>query len=462
MSLLGGRLTRVTSEMRTPDTTTRGEPPRFVPGADAVVEGILWVYPEERFDPLRSDALIGRAEDCDLRLTGSGVSRRHARIEREGPLWVLRDLESRNGTFVNARARPRAPLSEQDTLRVGDWVGVVCHLPSIEAASEGLFRTLGEELVLSAPTLAALNGLERLSRSDVSLVIQGETGTGKEVLARAIHRLSGRSGPLVAINCAAIPESLVEAALFGHKKGAFTGAVASELGHIASAAGGTVFLDEIVELPLAAQSKLLRALEERTITPVGSSQALKVDFRLLASAQEPLESLVDAGAFRADLYARLNGAELRLPPLRQRRQEVLRLLRRSLGPGDDASSEFDSHLIEALCRYDWPYNVRELCQLARLFRASGQSSFGLKDLPRRFLEPRRAADAPSRSVGHDEKSAPPSQSASWLTRHATELARLRDALRGCKGNVSEAARLAGIPRHLARRLLAAEAGLSGR
>ncbi len=421
-----------------------------------MMDGIFWVAPEERFDELRPLASVGRAEDCSFRLSGSGVSRLHCRIEKEGPLWLLRDLESRNGTFVNGQNRALSPLCLQDTIRVGDWVGVACRVPRSLEPRGALFESLSPDLILSAPTAHRLSSLSSLAKSDLSIILQGETGTGKEVLARAIHQLSGRSGALVAINCAAIPEALLEAELFGHKKGAFTGAVDAGKGHVASAAQGTLFLDEIVELPLSLQSKLLRVLEERTVTPVGDTRAIKVDFRLIASSQEPLEGLVAAGELRADLYARLNGAELSLPPLRQRRQEVVRLLRHAMAAKYATPPHLESRLVERLCGYEWPYNVRELCQLGRLLCASGQPSFGLKDLPQRFLDaPQTAAES---TPGPVAQSLTPTRRKSWLSRHAGELDRLKQALHACNGNVSEAARAAGIPRHRARRLLAAAAG----
>lgn len=420
----------------------------------AELEGIFWVSPEERFDPLRAGAVLGRSDDCAIRIAGSGVSRSHARIERDGPLWLLRDLDSRNGTFVNGQKRALSPLSPQDTLRVGDWVGVVCRLPKSEEEPGALFELLTPDLVLSLPTLAQLPALARLASSDISIIIEGETGTGKEVVARAIHQMSGRRGALVAVNCAAIPSALAEAELFGHKKGAFTGAVESARGHIASAAGGTLFLDEVVDLPLAVQSKLLRVLEARAVTPVGTSQPIEVDFRLITASQEPLEALVAAGEFRADLYARLNGAELELPPLRARRQEVFRLLCHSMQRAPGAAPSFDSRMIERLCTYAWPYNVRELCQLGRLLRASGQASFALQDLPQRFLDP--APEGEASMTGQVAGGLLSSRRDAWLSRHAAELDRLKQALHACHGNVSEAARRAGIPRHRARRLLAAD------
>jgi DNA-binding NtrC family response regulator len=191
-----------------------------------------------------------------------------------------------------------------------------------------------------------------------------------------------------------------------------------------------------------------------------------VDFRLIAASQEPLEELVRSGDFRADLYARLNGTELRLPPLRERRQEVFRLVREALQQSLGSLPEFQPSLVERLCLYAWPYNVRELCQLVRLLCISSKAVFSVEDLPQRFLEPSfleasslqagrveaLASEAPSTEPG-------PSHRQAWLARYASELDRLKQALQQCNGNLSEAARATAIPRHRARRLLAAEAAL---
>jgi DNA-binding NtrC family response regulator len=279
------------------------------------------------------------------------------------------------------------------------------------------------------------------------------------VLARAIHQHSGRRGPFVAINCAAIPDGLAEAELFGYKKGAFTGAAEASRGRIATAHTGTLFLDEIVELSPAVQSKLLRVLEERSVTPLGTTESLPVDFRLIAASQEPLEKLVQSGDFRADLYARLNGAELRLPALRERRQEVYRLLRAELQRTLGGQPAFQPGAVERLCSYAWPYNVRELCQLARLLSISGKAVFSAQDLPQRLLERLPGDVVISGSLEGGAAGTSP-QRESWLARYSVELGQLKQALQQCNGNLSEAARATAIPRHRARRLLAAEAALS--
>jgi DNA-binding NtrC family response regulator len=415
--------------------------------------GILWLTPEERFHELTPNVTIGRAPECELCLEGPSVSRRHARIEKGGPLWMLRDLESKNGIFVNAQRRELTPIAPQDTLRIGEWVGVACVVPRSAVETGRYFEELSPGIWVSAATMARLGQFRSLARGQVPLIIVGETGTGKEVLARALHAESGRSGPLVAVNCAAIPEGLAEAELFGHNKGAFTGAVRNALGHIAAAHQGTLLLDEVIELSPAIQSKLLRAIEERAVTPLGTSQPVATDFRLIAASQAPLSELVEAGEFRGDLYARLNGATLELPALRQRREEVLRLLVGSMARELGQAPRFDRRCAERLCAHDWPYNVRELVQLARLLASNPRTEYEIEDLPAPLREP----PPPSSEAQSPGKVSPRRQS--WLMRNASELERLKAALEACEGNVYRAALTAGIPRHRARRLLAAEAEL---
>lgn len=441
----------------TRDEPTRTESSQPERPAEPHVFGILWVSPEERFHELLPKATFGRSLECTLPLEGPSVSRQHARVEKGGPLWMLRDLDSKNGLYVNAERREFTPIAAQDTIRLGEWVGVACWMPKAAAASGELFVEPVAGMLLSAPTRSRLGDFASVARRDLPIVVRGQTGTGKEVLARALHLQSGRSGPLIAVNCAAIPEALAEAELFGHHKGAFTGAVRTAPGHIASAHQGTLFLDEVVELSPALQSKLLRALEERAVTPVGSSQAVAVDFRLIAAAQEPLEARVSAGSFRGDLYARLSGAELELPPLAERRQEVMRLLRHALERELGFAPHFDRLFVERVCSYRWPYNVRELYQLARLLAASPAVDLGIERLPRRFYDVTVAVDQPEELLGRAR--APSARRQAWLERNSGELGRLKQALDQCGGNVYQAALNAGIPRHRARRLLAAEADL---
>lgn len=212
--------------------------------------------------------------------------------------------------------------------------------------------------------------VRQVARTNFSVILQGETGTGKEILARAIHSQSlRREGPFVAVDCGAIPEPLLESELFGYEKGAFTGAQRRKEGHFALASGGTLFLDEITNLPPASQYKLLRVLQERLVLPVGATRPIKVDFRVIAATNVPLEAEVKAGRFRQDLYHRLNEFTITIPPLRERKEDILHLAKRFV---DETAMELKKRIrglseeaVERLMSYPWPGNVRELRNVIR-------------------------------------------------------------------------------------------------
>lgn len=429
-------------------TRTYGEgPAEFAPQH---LFGIEWLVPVGRFDPIEHGAIVGRAEGCDVQLQSDEVSRQHARFVRGAVGWQLSDCGSKNGSWLNGVRVSGAELHVQDVLRIGDWVGIVDSVPPSAVAAVPRMVRLSSGILLSPATLDALPSFRILSSPDLAVAIYGETGTGKEGLARAIHQSSGRLGPLVAVNCATLPEGMAESLLFGHLKGAFTGAHQSREGYIRSAHGGTLLLDEIADLPLTVQAKLLRVLEQHHVTPLGASTSVPVDFRVIVACQEPLSELVEQGSIRADLYARVNTVELCLPPLRQRRQEVKPLLDEFLAARGRVPA-LDSRAVEALCVYNWPYNVRELQQVAALLSAEGTPQVGVDDLPQRF---RRHA-AGSIESAREVIAEPSARRHAWLMRHARELEQLRVALEKHGGNVSAAALDAGVPRHRARRLLAA-------
>ncbi|WP_062230115.1 sigma-54-dependent Fis family transcriptional regulator [Aureimonas sp. N4] len=272
----------------------------------------------------------------------------------------------------------------------------------------------------------------RLARAPLSILLQGETGTGKEVLARAIHRSRGDAKPFVALNCAALPESLIEAELFGHAPSAFTGASAKgRPGLIEAANGGTLFLDEIGDMPLSLQSRLLRVLSEREIVPVGALKPISLDIRVMSASHRDLGALVRQGAFREDLFYRLNAATLRLPPLRER-QDLGWLIER-LGGG----AKLDPAARAALLRHVWPGNVRELRNALELGAALAEDgTIRLADLPEALGE----AQPQPWSVPSLASDAPPAQS------EAEDAETLRALLLACRWNVSEAARRLGCDR----------------
>jgi len=280
--------------------------------------------------------------------------------------------------------------------------------------------------------------IRRVAPSEATVLVEGESGTGKELVARAIHELSERaSGPFVAVNCAAIPHDLLESELFGHRRGAFTGAVRDRVGKFEQAHGGTLFLDEVGELPLDLQPKLLRALQEREVEPVGG-EARSVDVRLVAATNRSLEKAMREGAFREDLYYRLAVVPVSLPPLRQRREDIPVLLRHFLAVHDADGIEITDALLGKLTAYAWPGNVRELQNvIERLLVMRSGNRLEASDLPETLL-----TDSPqssSRVVNLPPGGYP-------LARLEDEV--VREALQRCDWNQTRAAAFLDIPRHV--------------
>jgi transcriptional regulator with GAF, ATPase, and Fis domain len=308
---------------------------------------------------LTERTLVGSAEDARLVVRDPTVSRLHAEFTpRADGLWI-RDLRSRNGTFVGGVYIVEARVSAERQLRVGSVTLDIA--PAEQAAPAPLWDsdTFGPLLGRSPIMRKLFATLARVSPTDYSVLIQGETGTGKELVARAIHDSSGRrSGPFVIVDCAAIPENLFESQLFGHVRGAFTGALQARMGDVESANGGTLFLDEIGELPASMQPKLLRMLESRTVRRVGETQPRPVDVRIVSATHRDLVAMVTEGAFREDLYFRLASVPVTVPPLRDRIEDVELLAQRFLprASGGVLSAEVGAELAARR----WPGNVREL------------------------------------------------------------------------------------------------------
>jgi DNA-binding NtrC family response regulator len=391
---------------------------------------------------------LGRGADAELRIESGGVSRHHAELVRQGPVFSLRDLGSRNGTFVNGRRVRHAALSEGDVLRLGDAVGVVSRVDPARSKEPPL------ELAgaLFGPDVADLLAqLRLLAPSDLPVAVVGETGVGKESVARALHLLSGREGPFHAVNCAALPTALAEAELFGHRKGAFSGAETAGLGHLRAAQGGTLLLDELADLALPVQAKLLRVLQEKQVIPLGETRPIPLDVRIVGACQQPLDVLVNGKRLRQDLAARLGGATLELAPLRLRRSDTgffFGYFLRKLSGG--RPPRVDPKLLERLLLYAWPNNVRELSLLTqRLLVVHGQEPI-LKQamLPQAFGRSEAHPSTPpgSEADGGEALSTPED-------RNQHDLRLLREALAACDGNVSRAAVKAGISRQRAYRLM---------
>ena len=316
----------------------------------------------------------------------------------------------------------------------------------------GLEAAGGAGLVGNSPAIRALfDTLVRVAPSNSSVLIQGESGTGKELIAQAVHRLSRRAlGPLVAVNCAAIPEQLLESELFGHVKGAFTGASQSRQGRFKLADGGTIFLDEIGEMPLSLQGKLLRVLQERAVEPVGGSKPDPVDFRLIAATNRDLEAAVAKGTFRSDLFYRLNVVPLLVPPLRERRGDVPLLAAHFLlrhNTGKERPLRFSAEAVDALERHGWPGNVRELENLVeRLAVLKGEGEIGVADLPGPIRNARSAPPTAAASPSEIPTALPPEGVDLYKVLADLEDRLIREALERSGGNKNRAAKILGLNR----------------
>jgi transcriptional regulator of acetoin/glycerol metabolism len=424
--------------------------PEFV---GTLVEGIAAFGADGRVVALNRSAQFQlNLSDADLRrhslgsLFGCSVARLMEKL-RSTPSGMV-TLSLHNGAKVVARA---------------DW-----RVSRTPAASR-THRTEARGAV--PPSLAQLNCgdpavakmVEKISKvlnHEIPLVILGETGTGKEVWARAIHDASARRGEaFVAVDCASIPESLIESELFGYEDGAFTGARKKGcIGKIAQSSGGTLFLDEIGDMPVSLQTRLLRVLQERVVTPLGSTRSVPLDLRVIAATHRNLRELITAGQFRQDLYYRLNGLSLRLPALRER-SDLARLIDEILGacaPG--AVPRLDAGLMEAFKSYAWPGNIRQLTSVLRTacLMASDGEAIGPQHLQEEFLEELRAAcpsSAPPATPPSAAPGGPAAEGAPALD--ALRTAAIVAALERCAGNVSAAARSLGVSRNTIYRCLKA-------
>jgi len=312
---------------------------------------------ERRIEIGETPITIGSDVAAQLCVADPHVSRRHTEVVRAGASVVIRDLQSRNGTYVDGIAVKEAILDVPATIRIG---GTTIRFETQTRTPAQCARRMGAAVGSSPQMQGVFDLLERLAPSDLTITLLGETGVGKDVLACAVHDASvRRSGPFIVFDCGAATPTLIESALFGHEKGAFTGANAAVAGAFERAHGGTLFFDEIGELSLDLQPKLLRALEQRKIQRIGSTVELPVDARILAATNRDLEAEVAAGRFRQDLFFRLSAAVVAVPPLRARLSDLPELVEAILA-AEGRRLRVTHETLDALATYDWPGNVREL------------------------------------------------------------------------------------------------------
>jgi hypothetical protein len=362
------------------------------------------------------------------------ISAQHFLLSREGDGCLVVDRGSTNGTFVNDVRVTRQALHDGDVIEAGASYFVVTHV-SADALGPARRFTLHGTTGLDSlvPALAGeFARVDRLARSDVPIHITGETGTGKEVVAREIHRRSGRVGRFVGVNCGAIPDALTTSELFGAKRGAYSGASVDREGLIMASDRGTLFLDEVAELSLASQAALLRVLQEREVTPVGGTTPERCDLRVISATNKDLDACCEDGTFRRDLHARLCGADIVLPPLRHRRADlgllICRLLARLAG-GRDIT--FTRAAARALFAYDWRYNIREL---------------------QRALELAITAPADQRVVQISDRDLPTAMQVAVQQASKSDSTRFRQLVAEHGGNVTALSRALGTSRSHVRRL----------
>lgn len=391
---------------------------------------------------------VGTAADCDLVLTDERVSGHHLEIIAEDGRFRVVDEGSTNGTFYQGSTVTQAVIPPGATLKLGRSVlRVQPHAEALDLPPSRSHR-FGDLVGRSLAMRQVFAVLEHAAASDVTVLVEGETGTGKELAARALHEASDRRrGPFVAVDCGALPESLLDSELFGHVRGAFTGATADRKGAFARAKGGTLFLDELDGVSPSVQARLLRALEERVIRPVGSDREVSLDLRLVAATQVPLTARVAEGRFRADLFYRIAVLHLRLPPLRDRREDIAPIVQELLERRGLPRDELGGSGLQRLSAHGWPGNVRELRNVIDRALALSPGARRFEDL-RLWIHPREHETAPL----HVRTDLPFSEAKAAVI---DELERryLGELWAEADGNVSAAARRAGLDRKHLRTLL---------
>ncbi|MEQ9501630.1 MAG: sigma 54-interacting transcriptional regulator [Deltaproteobacteria bacterium] len=377
--------------------------------------------------------VIGSAADADLVLADPTISRRHVELRALSDGVLVVDLDSKNGTRVGGIRVKEALLPPDGTFALGSTtVRVEQVREALDVTPDGTVR-FGDYLTCNKKLAAQLELLRRVAKSEATVLVEGPTGTGKELLARAIHDASERKdAPFMVVDCSAVSPSLLESQLFGHKKGAFTGAVEDHQGAFEAAQGGTVFLDELGELPLDLQPKLLRALEARTIRRVGEVNDRPIQVRFVAATNRDLKAMSKAGTFRDDLYYRVAVVRVSVPPIAERPEDVPLLAQHYVDQLTEGMRVLSPDAYLTLSQYDWPGNARELRNvIQRALAVSDKSQIDPEDL---FVE----SSEESPASFHEAKD---QLIASFEVRY------VRALLERHRGNVSRAAKEAGLSRN---------------
>ena len=396
---------------------------------------------------------IGTADGNDLVLVDRTVSRFHCELLVRGNTIIIRDCGSTNGTLIDGVRVREAEIPPGTLVRIGGSAFRV-ELGDEPAFVEVSGRTAFGELVGASVEIRRVYAiLERLAHTDATVLVQGETGTGKDVLARSLHAASPRAQqPFVAVDCGAIPEHLVESELFGHVRGAFTGATSDRKGVFEEADGGTLFLDEIGEMPVALQPKLLRAIESRSIRRVGGSGARTVNVRIVAATNRSLSSSINEGSFREDLYYRLAVVELRLPPLRARPGDIPVLASHFFRMFAGDQVKLPGEFLAGLVGRAWPGNVRELRNYIERSVSLGTIVPGPSDPTTPAPPP--GGHVPAGSIESFVALHLPLKEARRAWTKSFELVYVRTMLKLVGGNVTRAAERAGVSRRFLQRMVA--------
>lgn len=396
---------------------------------------------------------VGAHTTNDLVLTEDRTaSRHHFEIQYTERGYLLVDLNSTNGTFLDGKRVERAYLNAQSLIRAGSCGLIFNPIDEEVTVLPAEDSQLGDMVGQSVKMRQIFGLIKKIAPMDVSVIIQGETGTGKELVAQAIHENSSRKkGPLVVLDCGAIPPNLIESELFGHEKGAFTGAVSSRPGAFERARGGTIFLDELGELKMDLQPKLLRVLENREVRRVGGNDVIDIDCRVIAATNRDLVKEIQAGNFREDLFFRLSVIGIQLPALRQRRDDIPAITRKALSAPDIVAQhghkEFTPAAMQIMQAYHWPGNVRELMNVvSHVLTFSEGPLIDVNHLPARIQ-----GQAKEQPLPFNEHLSFKDAKEQLLENFEREY--LSQVLKRCDGNISRAARESGLHRKSIERLV---------